>query len=457
MKKIGMRSVVVLFVAGFLVIGLCIYTGRFCADSGKWIAFPVNKHIYSNANLTRGTVTDVSGVVLLENDEEGKSHYNASQAIRMATLHAVGDSKGNIASGAQTAFADILTGYNRLNGVYSLDAEGSTLVMTIDADVNAAAYEALNGKSGVIAVYNYKTGDVLCMVSAPTFDPENPPTAFDSDKYEGVFVNRFTFATYIPGSVFKLVTAAALLEGGFDHDEYTYNCTGSVPYEGTLVTCPTAHGRLTFGEALSCSCNCAYAELGQILGEKGIKKYAEKFKLTTNAVTVSGISTAKGSVSMSNTGDIAWSAIGQGNDLVNPAAFLTFVGAVANGGKAEYPNLVKSVRSAVGIKIPTDYRKSGGRYMSKKTADTLSEMMRNNVINEYGEGRFEGMELCAKSGTAEIDGTKPHAWFAGFSQREDFPLAFVVIVEHGGGGNKVAGGAASVVLKRCAKEMGVEL
>ncbi len=457
MKKIGMRSAVVLVVAAFLVIGLVIYTVRFCADGGNWIAFPVNKHIYNNANLTRGTITDVSGVVLLENDEKGVSHYNGSKVVRKATLHAVGDKSGNIAAGAQTAFADILTGYSEFNGIYSLDGDGATLALTIDAGVNAVAYEALNEKNGVVAVYNYKTGDVLCMVSAPTFDPANPPSSFENKKYDGVFVNRFTSATYIPGSVYKLVTTAALLEDGFDYDEYTFTCTGSAPYEGTKVTCPNAHGTLTLGEALSCSCNCAYADLGQILGEKELSKYAKKINLTTNEVTVSGITTAKGSVSVSNTGDLAWSAIGQGNDLVNPASFLTFVGAIANEGKAEYPNLVSSVRSSIGIKLSADYRKSGGRYMSKKTAGILSEMMRNNVRNEYGESRFLGMELCAKSGTAEVDGASPHSWFVGFSQREDFPLAFAVVVEHGGGGSKTAGSVASTVLKKCAEEMGVEL
>ncbi len=457
MKKIGMRSVVVLIVAAFLVIGLGIYGVRFCANGGDWIAFPVNKHIYSNANLTRGTITDVSGVVLLENDENGKSHYNASSVVRKATLHAVGDKNGNIATGAQTAFADILTGYNEFNGVYSLDGEGANLALTIDAGVNAVAYEALNGQNGVVAVYNYKTGDVLCMVSAPTFDPANPPSSFDNKKYDGVFVNRFTSATYIPGSIFKLVTTSALIERGFDHDGFTFVCTGSAPYEGTVVTCPVPHGTLTLGEALSCSCNCAYAQLGQILGEMGIEKYAKKYNLTTDDVTVSGIRTAKGSVSMKNTGDIAWSAIGQGNDLVNPAAFLTFVGSIANEGNAEYPNLVSSVRSSLGIKVSADYRKSGGRYMSKKTAKIMTEMMRSNVKNEYGESRFSGMELCAKSGTAEVDGANAHSWFVGFSQRDDFPMAFVVVVEHGGSGSKVAGGVASKVLKKCAEEMGVEL
>lgn len=457
MKKIGMRSFVVLIVAAFLVLGLVGYCVKFCTSGGDWIAFPVNRHIYENANLTRGTVTDVSGVVLLENDKNGESHYNGSEAVRKATLHAVGDKSGNIATGAQTAFADILTGYNEFNGVYSLDGEGCTLALTIDAGVNAVAYEALNGKNGVVAVYNYETGDILCMVSAPTFDPANPPSSFDSERYDGVFVNRFTSATYIPGSIYKLVTTAGLLEGGFDYDEYTFTCTGSAPYEGTVVTCPTAHGTLTLGQALSHSCNCAYAELGQMLGESGIKKYANKFNLTTTEVTVSGIKTAKGSVSMKNTGDIAWSAIGQGYDLVNPASFLTFVGSIANGGKAQYPNLVSSVRSSIGSKVSADYRKSGGRYMSESTAKILTQMMRNNVLNEYGESRFSGMELCAKSGTAEVDGADSHSWFVGFSQREDFPLAFVVVVEHGGAGSKTAGGIASTVLKKCAEELGVEL
>ena len=86
--------------------------------------------------------------------------------------------------------------------------------------------------------------------------------------------------------------------------------------------------------------------------------------------------------------------------------------------------------------------------LSEETAASLEEMMHNNVVNNYGEGNFPGLDLCAKSGTAEVGGdAAPNAWFAGFIRNEDYPLAFIVLVENGGSGSKVAGQVASTVLQ----------
>ncbi len=88
--------------------------------------------------------------------------------------------------------------------------------------------------------------------------------------------------------------------------------------------------------------------------------------------------------------------------------------------------------------------------MSRETADQLAQMMRDNVVNNYGEGALAGLELCAKSGTAENGSGAPHAWFAGFLRNEEYPLAFIVLVENGGSGSKTAGAVAKKVLAAAA-------
>lgn len=452
-----MRSMAVLFLTLLFIVGIGVYLVRFAKDANKWVAFPVNKHLYSNASLKRGEITDKNGMVLLSVDEKGKAVYNENKTVRMATLHAVGDRKSNIATGAQSKFAYLLGGYSKLNGTYSLDGAGGSIVLTLDASVCAEAYRAMDGRKGTIAVYNYKTGDVLCMISTPTFDPDSPPKSVDGDKYKGVYLNRFLSSTFIPGSTFKLVTTAALLEYGFDPEDFSYTCKGKTEIDGTTVTCTAKHGKVDFGKALTKSCNCAYAELSQLLGEEKLMFYAARCGLLTSC-DVSGIECAAGSMDPSGSrGALGWSAIGQGNDLVNPAAMLTFVGSIANDGNAQYPNLISAVRSSLGSKIPYSFGNSGGRYMKSSTAETLRKMMRDNVLNNYGEKRFKNMELCAKSGTAEVDGEASHSWFVGFSVREDFPVAFVSLIENGGWGSGAAGDAASKVLKKCAESMGVDL
>ena len=88
----------------------------------------------------------------------------------MANLHVVGDLYGNISTGALSAFASQLTGYNLLLGAFGAE-RGNNLYLTVDAELNETAYQALGGKKGTVAVYNYKTGEILCLVSAPAYDP----------------------------------------------------------------------------------------------------------------------------------------------------------------------------------------------------------------------------------------------------------------------------------------------
>src|SRR5699024_9209390 len=129
-------------------------------------------------------------------DEDGKRRYYDGATVREATLHAVGDAEGRIGTGALVAFADRLSGYNLLTGSYSPLGQGNDLYLTLDARYNYIAYQALGGRKGAVGVYNYKTGEILCMVSAPSFDPANPPDIQDGDeRYDGVYLNRFLSGT----------------------------------------------------------------------------------------------------------------------------------------------------------------------------------------------------------------------------------------------------------------------
>ena len=451
MRKIEKRAAVCLILAAALLLGSLVFAFRFVTSGSRWAAY-----LYTFSGQTPvGRVLDRDGDILSYVNSDGKRVYYENPAVRRAVLHAVGDAQGKIGTGALTAFSDRLSGYNLFTGAYSPLGEGNDLYLTIDAHLNYVAHQAMAGRKGTVAVYNYETGEVLCMYSAPNYDPADPPEIRDGDEaYEGVYLNRFLQSTYPPGSVFKLVTLAAAIENLPDWDTWTFTCTGSAQVGEESVTCLKAHGELTAKEALAVSCNGFFATLAAKLGPETLEKYARQAGLTSQ-YSVSGLSTAAGSFGMEGAtdGQTGWAGVGQYNDLVNPCGVMVYMGAIARGGAAAVPQLILKTESSLDFPLSFYLKKRTGTLIREDTARILTEFMANNVQTTYGAGRFPNMEVCAKSGTAEVGGGKtPHAWFAGFLRGEDTPYAFVVVVENGGSGSEAAGSVAASVLNALVNE-----
>jgi len=448
MRRIERRAVVCAILALVLAAGMVIFLGKYFLSGGDWVSSAFNRHLYdSNGVLATGSVLDRDGDVL-SSVKNGKRTYYDNETVRKATLHAVGDLQGNIGTGALNAFADKLTGYNFLNGAFGAE-RGSELYLTLDARCNYEAYQALGGHAGTVAVYNYKTGEILCMVSGPSYDPLQVPENIESsNRYKGAYLNRFLSSTFTPGSVFKTVTLAAALEELPDAEERIWACLGSVKLGEETIVCSGTHGDQTLGDAFANSCNVAFAMMAAELGADTLKRYAEQAGLT-DSYSIDGLPTAKGSFDWENItdGQLGWAGVGQYHDRVNPCALMVYMGAIANGGKAAVPQIIHKTVSALGIpSLPSATRKTD-TLVSADTAERLAELMAENVEKTYGTQRFPNMDLCAKSGTAEVGaGETPHAWFAGFLRNEETPYAFVVLVENGGGGNAVAGTVAGKVL-----------
>lgn len=449
MRKIEKRSIFCVILAALLGLGLAFFCFRFVVNGGDWASFPSNRHLYDkNGQLIGGTILDRDGDVLSAPSDDGTRKYHDNADVRKATLHAVGDQAGNIGAGAMTAFADKLSGYNLLTGAYSPLGTGNSLYLTIDAYLNNIAYQALDGRNGTVGVYNYKTGEILCMVSSPAFDPANPPSIDPEDPaWDGVYVNRLISAGTVPGSIFKVVTLHAALENISDLNSRTWTCTGSVEVGGDVITCPYAHGEMDIEDALASSCNGVFGRLAVELGGNTMQKYVEKAGLTSE-IKIDGIRSSKGSFDFTGSeNQLAWAGVGQGKDAVCPVNMMLYMGAIANGGKAAIPRLIEKTTTDYGLPTGIYFPKKSSELIDEATANTIAVMMHNNVIETYGQERFPGMNICAKSGTAEIGPDKtPNAWFTGFLQDEDTPYAFIVLVENGGGGATVAGSVASQVL-----------
>ena len=433
----------------FLIGGTALFGYRLVRDGGEWASFYGNTQIYTDGVINRGTITDRNGEELLTATPEGME-YNPDSITRRATVHAVGDPGGNVSAGAISIFKSQLIGYDLVNGTYDTTANGKSISLTIDAGAHREAYQALAGRTGAVGVYNWKTGEIVCMVSTPSFDPQYEDSEYseDDEEEEGYYFNNFLDGTMTPGSTFKLVTAAAVIDNMPDRDQFTFDCDGENQLiedrEDSRLVCVEAHGEVDFRSALAQSCNGAFGALTREVGASTMKKYAKKAGLT-EPVKVDSIETAAGSFDFPDDNEVrlSWAGIGQADDLVNPCAMMVYMGAIANGGEAVQPTLLKS---ASFIKEITG-AKSLGRYIDKDTAEELRSMMKNNVVENYGEYNFEGMDMYAKSGTAENGTDSPDAWFVGFTGDEDAPYAFVVWVKGGGYGSEVAAPIAARVIR----------
>lgn len=442
MKLVKRRTLILLGIAIFLAVGLLLFCVRWAGSGRDWVSFFGNTSLYHN-----GAIYDRNGVLLYDGDT---GDYAEKESVREATMHLVGDS--NIATSMRNVLSDRLSGYNQVTGT----AFGShDIYLTIDSALNETAYNALNGRKGVVAVYNYKTGEILSLVSAPSYDPKNPPKDVSGSQYEGVYLNRFFSSLFPPGSIFKVVTTAATLENKADWQNFRFTCTGKFQVQGKTITCPRVHGKdMTLEDAFARSCNGAFGQLALELGGELLNSYAQSGGLL-ESYEISGVSTAAGQFEVGTAGsiDLAWSGSGQFHDMINPASFMMLMGGIANGGKMVIPTLLER-ESFADTKVPSSLGERGASksIWSRTTCEKIKEMMRNNVMETYGQKNFGDLTICAKSGTAEVgNGQVPHAWFAGYLDEPDHPLAFIVLVENGGSGANAAGAVASKVLLKAAR------
>ncbi len=421
MKQITNRAVSVLLLAAFVIVGTLLYVFRYVDHGQDWAA------AYSRENAgASGALIDRNGVVLASYSPN-ESLFQEDEELRRANYHVTGDYYGRTGTGLLTDYQDysLLTGSSR--------SRNAVLYLNVDSELNRRAWQVLDGRYGAVLVTNYKTGELLCMVSSPTIDPleaePNPP--------EGAYLNRCLAASFVPGSVFKLVTAAAAIEKIPDLNERRFLCEGAVEIAGVEIVCSGYHGEQTFEEALSNSCNVAFSQIAVELGQEAMVKKVRDLGFL-DSQRLDGIPTVAGSFPTDFVGDpeLGWAGVGQSTDLICPYTMLRYVSAIANDGVLLGPQLVRDGSTG-----------TAERLLKTETAKDLQRLMHYNVVNGYGEYRFPGLALCGKTGTAERGDGSSNAWFVGFLADEEHPYAFVVMIERGGSGLGAAGSAANEILQ----------
>ena len=454
MKRILKRSTLILVFTLLFIGGASFFCVELVFNADDWANQPYNAHISGNGGLEQaGAVYDRNGVALAKTQGTDRV-YNENYSVRVGLLHTVGDNSLNISTAVQSKYRSQLTGYSLIWGLNMPQSLRTShdITLTVDANASAATYAALSayGKQGACVVYNYKTGEVISSVSTYSYDPEAPPEINEDNEheYEGVYLDHVLSSSYTPGSIFKLVTAAAAIENIPDLFERTWYCEGHEDIGGAEVRCVDgeAHGTLDFYGALEHSCNIVFAELAVELGPEKMTAAAEKMGINLS-YEIDDVSTAKGhyDVSKATTNELAWSGVGQYNDEVNPMQMAILCGAIANGGNSVNPTYIKSGTGDLLKMIGLNDTKSR-ELLKSSTASTLSQSMPSYT--------FGSLSVRAKTGTAEVgDEKSPNAWMVGFSTDEDCPLAFACVVEDTGFGSQYARPVAETAMQSAAQAL----
>lgn len=440
-------AIVYALIAAFLA-GVCVFVISLVMNGSEWASNKANRHIYTGGTIVNaGTIYDINGVVLAKSSDNERVFADDAN-IRKSVLHVVGDTAGYISTGTHYLYRDVLSGYSKIEGIYNLkrSGTGTDITLNIDSGANKIAYKALGDYNGAVAVYNYKTGQLLCSVSKPTYDIKNKPEdLLTNEKYSGVFLDKVISGIYTPGSIMKIVTAGCAIENIPDIYSRTFECDGKYEATDGTVICNGEHGKQDFQKAMNNSCNCAFAEISIELGAARLKAYAESLGFN-NQLYAKEIRLTKSRFDPSSTSksELGWAGIGQSTTYVNPAHFLALMGAIANGGTGYAPDRIRSTGTVSQImgRMPQECVK-----INPDTAAKLNAILRSNVEDKYGDWKFENLQMCGKTGTAQIDNATSHSWFVGYSQREDLPLAIVCVAEHAGQGSGVASTVSNKVMQ----------
>jgi len=335
---------------------------------------------------------------------------------------------------------------------------GNNVVLTLDPELQRVAQEAIassaTGRGAVVAV-DPRNGEILAMVSSPSFDPNNidqtfPELARDPDS---PLINRAIQSLYPPGSTFKVITASAALEAGVSPSEHfvddgTYELPGYTVhnFQGR------EYGRVTFTQALVFSINAIFAriaverigaeDLAQMAFDFGFDDSYDDFPLPVNASTLGA------PPSEWTPGTTAQSAFGQGQVSSNAFEMALVAATIANDGEMMEPRIVREIRSPDGIILDKPTPSVRHDTLDAGTARTLNEMMQKVVTEgELTVAEIPGIEVAGKTGTAEAPPGAPHSWWITFAPADDPTIAVCAMVENGGRGDQAALPIADTVME----------
>lgn len=413
--------------------------------------------------VKRGDILSTDGKVLATSKQKSDSNwYDRLYPMGPTFVPVTGFiSKKYGRSGIEDARNDDLmskTPRDKLTGILSQfggsPREGNDVFLTIDSRVQKTAMAALKYKRGAIVALDPKTGAVLAMASAPTFNPNTVDMGWaklSSDK-SSPLMDRTLSGLYVPGSSFKLIPAVAALKYGIAKPSTRFNDAGRLEIDGTVINNyeNEVYGEHDLIEALTFSINSTFAKLGLDLGAGKLIGHAEEYgfneAIPFDLTVKKSAAPDPGDLSEA---DVAETAIGQGDLQATPLQMALVVSAIANEGSIQRPYLVKEIRSNGSViekSTPSVWKEP----MTSDIAEQVTKMMTHVVEEGTGQSAaVHGIVVAGKTGTAEVDKSgKTNAWFVGFAPADEPEVAIAVVIEGGSGsGGQVAAPIARKVMQ----------
>jgi peptidoglycan glycosyltransferase len=425
-----------------------------------------NPQIVRELEIERGLILAANGRTRLAANrkrrlEDGTVWYLRRYPQRSLTAHAVGYSTvGRSRTGLEKSMNDFLTGSNAnlstifdttLDKLRGIPRQGNDLVTTLDLDAQRAAVQGLAGKCGAAVALEPATGRVLALASAPSFDPNLVETDFDSIeaitapcKPAAPLLDRGTAGRFVPGSTFKVITAAAALDTGAFTPESEFDDPGYCELFGKRVfnfadqSGPEVFGRVTLAEALENSVNSVFCNIGKDLGADTVLEYAKRFgfyerppiELPSEEVLISGLyrNGRRFDPASPSEVDPGRLAFGQERLVVTPLQMALVMAGVANGGVVMRPQLVERIVAPDGDVVERFDAQKWKEAIKPSTAAELTAMMVRVVESGTGTAaQIPGVPVAGKTGTAETGVLgRNNTWFVCFAPANDPQVAVAV-------------------------------
>jgi len=350
---------------------------------------------------------------------------------------------------------------------------GKQIQLTIDYDLQQIAEDDMAGKKGAVVALDPRTGEVLAFVSRPAADPNDFAVRISKEEWQKLnedadhpLMNRATQAQLAPGSTFKIIMAAAMLESKAVPESFTAFCPGYANFYGRQFKCwvygKGSHGAISLHGAIVHSCDVFFYNVGQRLGIDTIAKYAKMFGLGAKTgidlpAEETGLVPSEDWVERVfhhkwYPGSTISVAIGQGAVTTTPVQLAYAIAGIASGGVFKQPHLMKDAPHVGEVRVP----------LSEHTVEEVTQGM-YGVVNEGGTAaasRLQGVEFCGKTGSAQVMSNtergklgkaaskgKDNAWFVGFAPRRDPEIVISVLVEGGEHGASAAAPIARDIVR----------
>lgn len=352
---------------------------------------------------------------------------------------------------------------------------GAKLVLTVDLDLQQFVANEFRGKRGAVVAMNPKNGEILCLYSSASYDPNLFVKGISATQWERLskdpslpLHNRAIASAYAPGSTFKLVTLIAGIRTGVITPSTTFHCRGGLKIGNRYFRCLGVHGRVNFERAIEKSCNVFFAEIATRVKRHNIVGVAQEFGFGKKlGIDIPGERTG----TLPNTewlekngirwylGDSVNLSIGQGYLGGTPLQLAQYASTIANKGIAYKPHFVRTVIHSLSRQPPQEIKPIP---FSKLNIDPLWwDRITNAMVRvvDFGTGRaayIKGIRFAGKTGTAQQKrGTTPHALFIGFAPADDPEIALAVVLEGAGQGGQVAAPIAGKIVRFYLKKIAV--